>query len=59
MTSHSDGYERAGQKEKKRKKVSKQFGKKTEITNEKVKMDEQLKERNACRKVGREYLKEE
>ena len=48
-----------GQGKKKRKKVSKQFGKKTEITNEKVKMDAQLKERNACRKVGREYVKEE
>ena len=56
MTNHSDSYERAGKKEKK---VSKQFGKKTEITNEKVKMDAQLKERNACRKVGREYVKEE
>ena len=49
MTSHSDGYERAGKKEKR---VSHQFGKKKEITNEKVKMDEQLKERKVCKRWG-------
>ena len=54
MTSHNDGYERAGQKEKK---VSQQFEKK-EIVNEKIKMNEWMnewiKEKQADRNVVRE-----
>ena len=51
MTSHNDGYEGAGQKEKK---VSQQFEKKKEIVNEKSKINEWMKEKQADRNVGRE-----
>ena len=50
MTSHNDGYERAGQKEKK---VSQQFEKK-EIVNEKTKMNEWMNEWMNERKASRQ-----